>query len=177
MRLTAFPVPAILLLALLPGPVRISADPDSALALKGPPWISIELPANPYDQDTRGAYLLVHAFHHGTPIGFPVSGRAEGLVDGRRRTVKLDFQATSRPGVYALRKQWPDEGEWSLVVSVTQGRDTEAQALVQISGGEVIAVRVPTERRGGTVVPRLLTQAEIEGSLRDRTVRMAARSG
>src|SRR2546422_7166795 len=25
---------------------------------KGPPWISIELPVNPYDQSMRGAFLL-----------------------------------------------------------------------------------------------------------------------
>ena len=36
---------------------------------KGPPWISIELPANPYDQTMRGAFLLVHAFHHGKSMG------------------------------------------------------------------------------------------------------------
>ena len=29
-----------------------------ASGLKGPPWISIELPANPYDNSTRDAFLL-----------------------------------------------------------------------------------------------------------------------
>ena len=36
-----------------------------AAAVAGPPWVSIELPANPWDETTRGAFLLVHAFHHG----------------------------------------------------------------------------------------------------------------
>ena len=37
----------------------------------GPPWISIETPPNPYDAASRGAFLLVHTFHHGdlTPSG------------------------------------------------------------------------------------------------------------
>src|SRR5437588_626712 len=56
-------------------------------ALAGPPWISIELPANPYDQATRGAFLLVHAFHHGEPIGYLVTGTAEGIVGGERRSI------------------------------------------------------------------------------------------
>ncbi|HUF31409.1 MAG TPA: hypothetical protein VMM77_12225, partial [Gemmatimonadaceae bacterium] len=38
----------------------------------GPPWISVEYPPSPYDQTTRGAFLLVHAFHHGTPANFAV---------------------------------------------------------------------------------------------------------
>ena len=44
----------------------------TAFAAFGPPWISIEYPANPYDSGSRGAFLLVHAFHHGTPVSFPV---------------------------------------------------------------------------------------------------------
>jgi hypothetical protein len=144
----------------------------AGLLLLGPPWISIELPANPHDPTTRGAYLLVHAFHHGTPMAFPVTGTAEGLVNGERRTLKLGFERTTREGVYALRKQWQDEGEWTLVISVSQGREDVAQAMVQISGGEVIAVRVPTEERSGWRIPRRITRAEIEASLRDRPVRM-----
>ena len=53
----------------------------------GPAWISIEYPANPYDRDTREAYLVVHAFHHQVATGLPVEGRAEGLVSGARKTV------------------------------------------------------------------------------------------
>jgi hypothetical protein len=115
--------------------------------LLGPPWISIEYPANPYDRSARGAYLLVHAFHHGTPMGLPVSGSAEGMVRGERRTVRLDFAATARPGVYALRKQWSDEGTWTLVVRVGRGADDAATALVELApGGEVARVQVPTRR-------------------------------
>src|SRR5947208_16137231 len=74
-----------------------------AFASKGPPWISIELPANPYDKSTRDAFLLVHSFHHGTAMGFIVTGTAEGMVNGERRSLKLDFGGTSREGVYALK--------------------------------------------------------------------------
>ena len=157
-------------------PLALAALPGDAVA-KGPPWISIELPANPYDRTTRGAFLLVHAFHHGTPMGFPVSGKAEGLVNGVRRTIQLTFERTERTGVYSLRKQWADEGEWTLVISVTQGKgeNNAAHAMVRISAGEVIAVRVPTEQRGDWTVPRRISQAEIEASLREPLVRVARR--
>jgi hypothetical protein len=110
-------------------------------------------------------------------MAFPVSGTAEGIVNGARRSVPLRFEQTSRPGVYALRKQWADEGEWSLVITVMQGRDDVAQAMVRISDGGVIAVRVPTATREGYTVPRRITQEEIESSLREPVVRVARRQG
>src|SRR5258705_5674550 len=72
-----------------------------ALGLKGPPWISIELPVNPYDKSTRDAFLLVHSFHHGTAMGFIVTGTAEGMVNGERRSLKLYLARTSPESLYA----------------------------------------------------------------------------
>lgn len=154
--------------------VAIPATPTSALA--GPPWISIELPANPYDQSTRGAFLLVHAFHHGTPVGFPVEGTAEGLVNGERRSVKLEFTPTSRSGVYALKRMWPTEGTWTLVIKVIQGESDAATAVVELGAdGDVIAVRVPTDRRGGWTVPAGVSMDDIDGALRARAAALAGR--
>ena len=145
----------------------------AAPLLAGPPWISIEMPANPFDQASRGAFLLVHAFHHGTPMNFPVTGRAEGIVGGQRRTVQLQLDRTSREGVYALRNQWGSAGVWTLVLTVTQGPGDGATALVDIAGdGSVTAVRVPTARhREGMDVPRAVTSAEVEAGLRSRSSR------
>ena len=117
-----------------------NAASSPAPAPVGPPWISIEYPVNPYDQTTRDAFLVVHAFHHGTPMAFPVSGTAEGIVNGQRRTITLDFGTTSRTGAYALKKQWPDQGTWTLVIGVMQGPEDR-----------VTRDRRPVERRpGGT---------------------------
>lgn len=142
-----------------------------AWAWPGPPWISIETPVNPWDASTRGAFLLVHAFHHGTPINLPVSGTAEGLVDGQRRSLPLTFQRTTRDGVYALRNQWGKTGEWSLILTVAQGQDDVAQAMVKVSGERVIAVDVPTrEGNAPYPLPRRFTKAEIEASLQGRVM-------
>jgi hypothetical protein len=144
---------------------------------KGPPWISIEYPPNPHDATTRGAFLLVHAFHHGTPMSFPVRGTAEGVVEGQRRSVDLSFDRTSRAGVYALRKQWPTEGVWMLAITVTQGASggATATALVDIgAAGEVAAVRVPTTRQDEWNIPSKVTAQEIDAALRAR-VAFAAR--
>ncbi|HEU4995375.1 MAG TPA: hypothetical protein VFT29_11180 [Gemmatimonadaceae bacterium] len=151
----------------------------TAFVKVGPPWISIEYPANPYDSGSRGAFLLVHAFHHGTPVSFPVSGTAEGLVNGTRRTISLEFKNTSRPGVYALNKQWPTEGVWTLVVGVTQGDGdfNTARAVVELSTeGRVVNVNVPTRvNADGYTVPAAVSMADVEAGLRARAGRVASR--
>ena len=144
----------------------------------GPPWISIEYPANPYDAGSRGAFLLVHAFHHGQNIAFPVTGTAEGLVNGARRTVSLEFRATSRPGVYALHKQWTDDGVWTLVLAVRQGDGdmSAAQAAVELgANGQVASVTVPTRRQGEWLVPTGVAMRDVEAGLRTRAARLASR--
>ena len=150
----------------------------ATMAFMGPPWISIETPPNPFDAGSRGAYLLVHSFHHGTPVGNPIAGTAEGIVDGARRTIALEFGNTSRPGVYALRKQWPDKGVWTLVVGVTQGEGefNSAKAVVTIGGnGEVASVAVPTTMRNGYRVPAPVNMADVESDLKTRAARVASR--
>lgn len=153
--------------AMLAGGRTVSAH-SSAVA--GPPWISIETPVNPYDASTKDAFLLVHAFHHGTPVGAPVTGTAEGLVNGERRSVTLQFTATSRAGAYALKKQWGDSGLWTLVIAVHQHEDDIAQALVELGAdGEVSRVQVPT--RAGErdfKFPRQISAQEIDRGLRQR---------
>ena len=148
-----------------------------ALGSKGPPWISIELPVNPYDQSTRGAFLLVHSFHHGTAMGFIVSGTAEGVVNGERRSLKLDFAGTVREGVYALKRTWPKEGTWTLVIKANQGPDDAATAVVELGpDGDVASIRVPTMQRGDWTVPAPVSLGEIDTALRARAATLARRS-
>lgn len=154
-------------------PASLSTSP-----IAGPPWISIEYPVNPFDRTTRGAHLLVHAYYHGTPIAYPVTGSAEGIVNGERRTVTLRFETTSRTGVYALRKQWPSEGTWTLVINVIQGNDEDgsvATALVELSpNGSVASVQVPTRQHAADAFhPRRPTAREIETAVRDQAQRVA----
>ena len=150
----------------------------AAFVSSGPPWVSIEYPANPYDAASRGAVLLVHSFHHGTSVNFPVSGTAEGIVNGARRTVSLEFKPTSRPGVYALHKQWANDGVWTLVIGVTQGSGdgNTVSAVVELGqDGRVASVNVPTRQRGDWLVPATVSMRDIDAGLRARAARLASR--
>jgi hypothetical protein len=155
------PTPRILTaLALTAGALVGTATPAHA----GPPWISIELPANPMDATTRGAYLLVHTFHHQQMMESPLVGRAEGMVNGRRQTITLSFTETSRSTVRALRKNWPDGGTWVLVIST--GDHGDATALVGIGAdGTVRSIEVPTQTQDNRTGPRKVTQADVDAML------------
>ena len=66
------------------------------VAMFGGPWISIESPVNPYDEATRGSLFLVHTFHHGAKVDLPVTAKAEGLVDGQRKSVALTLSKAAQ---------------------------------------------------------------------------------
>jgi hypothetical protein len=143
----------------------------AAAPVFGPPWISIETPPNPFDATSRGAFLVVHTYHHGDVVASGVTGTAEGIVSGARRTISLVFDTTTRRGTYALRKQWPTEGTWMLVIN-TGGRAQGVTALVDISAqGEVAGVRVPTRRSDGWDLPQQVTARDIDEALETRAAR------
>lgn len=129
-----------------------------------PPWVSIELPANPMNRSMRGAYLLVHSYHVGQVAPIPLTGTATGLVNGKRQVITLAFDRTDVTGVAAVRRTWPAEGRW--VLAINAGGDSGPTALVSISNGVVQNVNVPTETRDGFTTGRKVTQADVEQALK-----------
>ena len=154
-RRTAFPLIALAI-------VTATAAFSSPTMFKSPPWISIESPVNPYDRDTRGAAMVIHAtFREGNTQLSDLTGSAEGLVNGARRSIPLRFEATSRANVYALRRQWPIEGAWLARISLVN-----TTAIVTMDqAGNVASVRVPTEVTNGTPLPRPVSSREIDSTL------------
>ncbi|HEV8234449.1 MAG TPA: hypothetical protein VGP84_07610 [Gemmatimonadaceae bacterium] len=140
----------------------VTAAFASPAAVKWPPWLSIESPVNPFDPTARGAALLVHAvFREGQAQISDVSGTAEGIVNGSRRSIALRFDSTGRPGVFAVRRQWPSDGTWLLRIALRQ-----TTAIVTLDrGGNVASVRVPTELASGNQIPRPVAAREIDSTL------------
>jgi hypothetical protein len=129
---------------------------------KSPPWISIEAPVNPYDRETRGAVMAIHAtFREGDSQLSDLSGTAEGLVGGGRRSIPLRFEATSHSNIYVLRRQWPTEGAWLTRINLK----TTTAIVTLDQSGNVSAVRVPTEVTNGMPLPRPVSAKEIDSTL------------
>lgn len=139
-----------------------------ALALVvGPPWISIEYPANPLDPTTRGGYLLVHSFHHQAAAQAQIAGEAVTWENGQRRAIPLRFESTSRPGVYKLAKQWTDGVPYVLVITAGEGEHGSATALVSVTAAGLVAkVEVPSEPYRDFRVPRAPRDGEVAAAFR-----------
>jgi hypothetical protein len=137
-----------------------AASPSRSAWFKGGPWVSIETPVNPYDASARGALFLVHTFHHAVPTNLTVEARAEGLVDGHRRTVSLS-PAALRTGTFAVRNEWGAKGTWSVLIVATQPEPKSSiQAVVDVGAdGSISRVTLPQ---------RMMTAADVDRSLRER---------
>ena len=142
--------------------VALSAAFTAPAIAKWPPWLSIESPVNPFDPTARGAAFLVHAMMcEGSPQLADISGTAEGIVNGLRRSIPLRFDETGRPGVFAVRRQWPTEGTWLVRVAL---RSTTAIVTLD-QHGNVASARVPTAISSGSELPRSVAAHEIDSTL------------
>ena len=130
--------------------------------VRWPPWLSIESPVNPFDRDSHGAVLLVHAtVRDGVPVVADLAASAEGIANGVRRSMPVHLDATSRPGVFAVRKQWPADGTWLLRIEF----HSTTAIVVLDREGNVASVRVPTQLQGGSEIPRAVAAKEIDSTL------------
>ena len=144
-------------------PVASRAAPFATTALKWPPWLSVEYPVNPYDQANRDALLLVHAaMHDGVPSTRDLTGTAEGIVNGQRQSIELRLDATSQPGVFAVRRQWPTQGSWMLEITLAKS----TTALVSLDRtGAVSSVSIPMKMGSGERLPRDVAAHDIDSTL------------
>ena len=141
-----------------------AATTTGEAATFGGPWISIEAPVNPYDQATRGSLMLVHTFHHGTKVDLPLVGKAEGLVDGERKSVALTLTKSSQAGTRGVRNEWGSKGIWTVLLTASEGENS-IQATAEINAdGSVGKISMPSKNGR----PHLLSVAEVDQGLRNR---------
>jgi hypothetical protein len=141
----------------------------AGVAVAGPPWIAMEYPVNPHDPLTRDAFMTVRTYHHGDLVGYELVGTAEGLVDGQRRSMRLDIRRLPQPGAYTVRWSKPTGGNWVLVVSSRHEGKHMATAVVTVdNSGRVARVSVPSRaiEGGRWQVPRAVAAAEVNAILR-----------
>ena len=155
-------------------PVALAAVPllaAAAIAIAGPPWISLEYPPNRLDRETRGALALVRIYHHEHQGQFPVQGTAEGIVEGDRVSIPLKFTSVGNEGAWAAWGQIPEEGSWVLAIHGTDGTSgTEVSILAALADGnrEIAFVKVPRSRDGNW--PRAASDRDVESMLRQAVV-------
>ena len=93
----------------------------------GPPSFSFEAPPQ-----GSNAVLVVHANACHMPTDAAVTARAEGIVNGQRKSIPLKLTPTGSIGVYAVSRQWPTEGAWVLTFRIW---DTTALVKLEAKDG------------------------------------------
>lgn len=127
----------------------------SAVALSGGGfWISLNNPAASSDPQAKGSLVMVRSEGCADPGKSVITGTAEGLVNGRRQSVPLKLVPLSQPGVYVVKREWPEEGAWVLtLVGTYMGHNRTALVRIGPDG---------FERKSIKMFPRLLTKEELE---------------
>lgn len=139
-------------------------------AVIGPPHIRVEQVTDAKYAPTPGAVLLVVGDHHQDSNKPAVTGRAEGLRDGRRVSKPVTLTATSTKGRFGATRQWDAGSPWLLVFTVDQGDHGDfgaAESVVKVdAAGKIVAIEYPKQRNArGDQYGRRATPAEIDASL------------
>jgi len=136
----------------------ITAFTMAALMLAEGFTFTIGSPVASQDYQAKAAAFAFRTEGCAEPAKAQISGAAEGLVKGARRSVVLKVTAMTKPGVYAVYQNWPPEGEWVVNLKGTC-TDASAGAIVPIGPKGFI-------RESSKFFQRPATNAEIETSLR-----------
>jgi hypothetical protein len=87
------------------------------VALAGGFYLSVERPAGA-DPAFQHAALVVRTLGCKDPSQAKLTVRAEGIVDGQRRSQPLALRSVSQ-GVFAVDRAWPAEGTWVVAITAT----------------------------------------------------------
>lgn len=132
-------------------------------ALAGGFQLAVEAPPQS-DPELKNAAMLVRTFGCNQPSDANVTATAEGLVAGKRQSVKLDLLPTSK-GVYAINQQWPAEGHWVVAITGLYAGHTSS-ALVKLGpGGKLEVTNGVKKHKTIQVVGRKLSAGEIDSAL------------
>ncbi len=76
-------------------------------------WLTLGHPEASKEARALNAAVTVKTMGCEDPVkNATVSGNAIGIVDGKRRTIPLKLTPLREPGMFAVAKQWPDQGRW-----------------------------------------------------------------
>jgi hypothetical protein len=130
-------------------------------ALAGGFFLTIGSPVAANVPHVKSAVLVVRPDGCHEPAKAQITGTAEGIVNGVRRSVPLKLAPLPTPGVYAVFREWPAEGAW--VVNLTgKYLGATTSAIVPIGPKGFM-------RESSKFVQRSASEDEIQASLKALT--------
>jgi hypothetical protein len=128
----------------------------AARAWAGGFWFTVEAPAEHKDARLKDAVLIVRTYLCGVEGAARINAKAEGLVDGKRKTIALaPFEV--KPGVYGLRREWPAKGDWVIAISGSD-HDLVCSKLVEMGPNGNLS-----EKQQVCMCPKCFPWREAEG--------------
>ena len=85
-------------------------------ALAGGFQLSVETPTGSTDPQLKDVVLIARTYGCHQPADAKLSATAEGFVNGKRQSLPLELRSIGS-GVYAIKQQWPSEGNWVLALT------------------------------------------------------------
>jgi hypothetical protein len=133
----------------------------AALALQQGFTFTIGGPAAAQDFAVKAAVFAFRTEGCADPAASQISGTAEGMVNGMRRSLVLRVVKAAKPGVYGVFQNWPNEGDWVVNLKGTCGTAI-AGAIVPMGPKGFV-------RESSKFFARPATDAEINDSLKAMT--------
>jgi hypothetical protein len=81
--------------------------------------LEIGNPANNPEAKAKQAVLVARITACHSPEKTAISATAEGIVDGNRRSIPLKIVPLSKPGTFAVTREWPEQGVWAVMMIAT----------------------------------------------------------
>jgi hypothetical protein len=134
-----------------------AAGADFSLAIGNPVAVAFS------DGEAKGlvkkdAGMAVRGENCADPAKVQITGVAEGMVNGARRSVPVRVIPASAAGAFAVAHDWPVEGAWVVNLTGHCGAST-ASAVVPFGPGGF-------RREASKFFPRAATAAEVELALK-----------
>ena len=145
MRLRIFPIALAL--------ASSAWSADFSLAIGNP--VAVSLPDGIVKKDIG---MAVRAENCADAAKAQITGTAEGMVNGERRSVPLRLVPAAAPGAFAVSRDWPQQGVWVVSLTGHCGSFT-ASAIIPIGPNGFL-------RESSKFFPRAATAAEVESVLK-----------
>jgi len=133
----------------------------TGLAQAGGFWITSKAPAAGID-----ALVLVQVLGCHNPEDAVLTATAEGIVNGQRRSLPLEFRPAGK-GSYVVKKQALPAGTWVLALTARLGTMVTSELIPLAAGGEVPAShRGQSPDKPGKFIHKQIRAADVESALR-----------
>jgi hypothetical protein len=81
--------------------------------------LQVDDPRSNREAIAKNAVIVAHITACHSPEKTTVTAVAEGMVDGQRQSIPLKVINLSEPGAFAISRQWPQQGTWTVKMTAT----------------------------------------------------------